>query len=92
MTPQFLRFALAVLAAGLLAGACAAPGEGSGQVRSPDPAPETSAAGGGNEPGGNGTGAYDDTYNFVATTFEGERFELAAHKGTPVVINFWESW
>ena len=30
--------------------------------------------------------------NFVVTTFEGERFELAAQAGHPVVLNFWESW
>lgn len=33
-----------------------------------------------------------DGPNFVVTTFEGERFELAAQAGHPVVLNFWESW
>jgi cytochrome oxidase Cu insertion factor (SCO1/SenC/PrrC family) len=28
----------------------------------------------------------------AVTTFEGERFSLAEHRGTPVVLNFWESW
>ena len=33
-----------------------------------------------------------DGPNFVVTTFEGKRFELAAQAGHPVVLNFWESW
>ncbi|HWL65465.1 MAG TPA: hypothetical protein VNP73_05770 [Actinomycetota bacterium] len=38
--------------------------------------------------GGGGYAAPD----FTVTTFEGEEFRLAVHKGTPVVLNFWESW
>jgi cytochrome oxidase Cu insertion factor (SCO1/SenC/PrrC family) len=30
--------------------------------------------------------------DFTVTTFAGERFNLAAQKGMPVVLNFWESW
>ena len=30
--------------------------------------------------------------DFTVTTFEGEEFRLRVHKGTPVVLNFWESW
>jgi hypothetical protein len=30
--------------------------------------------------------------DFTVTTFEGDRFRLGEHKGTPVVLNFWESW
>lgn len=41
---------------------------------------------------GSSKAPYTDKYNFKATTFDGETFELAVHKGTPVVINFWESW
>ncbi|MBA2726063.1 MAG: hypothetical protein H0U53_08745 [Actinobacteria bacterium] len=44
------------------------------------------------EDGGSTGLAYSEKYNFEATTFDGAPFELAAHKGTPVVINFWESW
>jgi cytochrome c biogenesis protein CcmG/thiol:disulfide interchange protein DsbE len=29
---------------------------------------------------------------FTVTTFAGERFSLEEMKGTPVVLNFWESW
>lgn len=30
--------------------------------------------------------------DFTVTTFEGERFRLSELRGTPVVLNFWESW
>ncbi|MDQ4144321.1 MAG: redoxin domain-containing protein [Actinomycetota bacterium] len=34
----------------------------------------------------------DPAPEFEATTFEGETFSLAEQRGTPVVLNFWESW
>jgi hypothetical protein len=30
--------------------------------------------------------------SFTVETFDGETFALHEHRGTPVVINFWESW
>jgi cytochrome oxidase Cu insertion factor (SCO1/SenC/PrrC family) len=45
--------------------------------------------------GSEAPGSAGDGYrapDFTVTTFEGERFSLAAQKGTPVVLNFWESW
>jgi AhpC/TSA family len=30
--------------------------------------------------------------DFSFETFEGETFSLAEQRGTPVVLNFWESW
>ena len=30
--------------------------------------------------------------DFEVSTFDGTNFALADHRGTPVVINFWESW
>jgi cytochrome oxidase Cu insertion factor (SCO1/SenC/PrrC family) len=30
--------------------------------------------------------------DFTVETFEGESFRLARQRGTPVVLNFWESW
>jgi hypothetical protein len=29
---------------------------------------------------------------FAFETFEGETFRLSEHRGTPIVLNFWESW
>ena len=30
--------------------------------------------------------------DFSVETFGGETFRLTDHRGTPVVLNFWESW
>lgn len=30
--------------------------------------------------------------HFEVTTFDGRTFSLAEQRGTPVVLNFWESW
>lgn len=30
--------------------------------------------------------------DFTVTTFDGDRFSLGEQRGTPVVLNFWESW
>jgi hypothetical protein len=30
--------------------------------------------------------------DFSVKTFEGSTFRLSDHRGTPVVLNFWESW
>ena len=30
--------------------------------------------------------------NFSFETFDGGVFALGEHRGTPVVLNFWESW
>jgi cytochrome oxidase Cu insertion factor (SCO1/SenC/PrrC family) len=40
------------------------------------------------QPGSNPRVAPD----FTVETFDGETFTLSEHRGTPVVINFWESW
>ena len=88
------KIALATVVFALGAGACSSAGMDGGQDRAiPDPASSkaTATTTPGQRADSSGP-AYDDTYNFTATTFDGDRFELAAHKGTPVVINFWESW
>jgi len=43
---------------------------------------------------GEGTdeGAAREAPDFSFETFEGETFSLAEQRGTPVVLNFWESW
>ena len=33
-----------------------------------------------------------ETPSYEFETFEGEAFALAEQRGTPVVLNFWESW
>ena len=37
-------------------------------------------------------GGADAAPAFSFETFEGETFSLAEQRGTPVVLNFWESW
>jgi len=37
-------------------------------------------------------GAAEEAPDFSFETFEGETFSLAEQRGTPVVLNFWESW
>ena len=34
----------------------------------------------------------DRAPNFTIETFDGATFRLSDHRGTPVVLNFWESW
>ena len=34
----------------------------------------------------------DPAPDFKVTTFDGGTFGLAEQRGTPVVLNFWESW
>jgi AhpC/TSA family len=34
----------------------------------------------------------DPAPDFAVETFEGQTFSLAEQRGTPVVLNFWESW
>lgn len=42
---------------------------------------------------GNAGGTVPDAApDFSVQTFTGERFRLSEHRGTPVVLNFWESW
>ena len=37
-------------------------------------------------------GAAEVAPDFSFETFEGKTFSLAEQRGTPVVLNFWESW
>jgi len=39
-----------------------------------------------------GAGRANEAPDFSFETFEGESFSLAEQLGTPVVLNFWESW
>jgi hypothetical protein len=42
-------------------------------------------------PGLEGAGR-EEAADFSFTTFEGDEFSAAEQRGTPVVLNFWESW
>ena len=42
--------------------------------------------------GGTDEGATREAPDFSFETFEGDTFTLAEQRGTPVVLNFWESW
>lgn len=42
---------------------------------------------------GEGRGPVEDPApDFTVTTFDGGTFSLGEQRGTPVVLNFWESW
>jgi len=54
------------------------------------PSPEGGASDSSPSEGGSGTRTPAPEFSFE--TFEGETFSLAEQRGTPVVLNFWESW
>ena len=70
----------------LALGACA--GEPSGETpdRGLESTPDEGAGDGADD------GAASEVPDFSFETFEGETFSLAEQRGTPVVLNFWESW
>jgi hypothetical protein len=41
---------------------------------------------------GSGQPVEDPAPEFEVQTFDGQSFSLAEQRGTPVVLNFWESW
>jgi cytochrome oxidase Cu insertion factor (SCO1/SenC/PrrC family) len=54
---------------------------------------DNNATGTGTRPGGGSDeGAAQEAPDFSFETFEGDTFSLAEQRGTPVVLNFWESW
>ncbi|MDQ3662557.1 MAG: hypothetical protein M3454_16200 [Actinomycetota bacterium] len=87
MIPRAIAAATAVA---VLLGACSPgppPGtesRGSGAVQAGSKAKGRA----GSPPAGRSPGAND----FSVTTFEGGTFSSALRRGTPVVLNFWESW
>ena len=72
---------LVFVAAGVALSACGAP---DGPTRS-----EGSNAGAGS---GRGESSSAPAPDFTVETFDGRSFTLSEQRGTPVVLNFWESW
>jgi cytochrome oxidase Cu insertion factor (SCO1/SenC/PrrC family) len=81
---------LTIIFAGLALAAC-----GGDSPQATDPAPATSATPT-DDPAQNRNRSPDPPANpapdFTVTTFEGTRFSLSEQRGSPVVLNFWESW
>ncbi|MBA2425699.1 MAG: redoxin domain-containing protein [Actinobacteria bacterium] len=85
-TPFGKATLLAAVTCGLLVGAC-------GQEVSPQTAPAGGSDRSSVKSGRAGTGAEPvKGPDFTLATFDGSGFRLADHRGTPVVLNFWESW
>jgi cytochrome oxidase Cu insertion factor (SCO1/SenC/PrrC family) len=74
---------LVLVAAAVVFAACggAEPRQGAG--------PRPGATRAGESPGDEATDLAPD---FKLETFDGATFRLSDHRGTPVVLNFWESW
>jgi hypothetical protein len=73
------RFTAIVLAGAMSLVGCGRASEGPGDSLDQSRSPQ---------PGSRAAPAPD----FSIETFDGDRFRLSEQRGTPVVINFWESW
>jgi hypothetical protein len=76
-----IKCVLALTAAGLALSAC---GDPAGPTRSEG---TSTGAGGGRE-----ESSSEPAPDFTVETFDGHSFTLSEQRGTPVVLNFWESW
>jgi hypothetical protein len=89
------RFLFLLTTAALLGSACAAttdaPGdrEGASGQETSTPSDASKRKGGASRPNGP---VEDPAPEFAFETFEGSTFRLSEQRGTPVVLNFWESW
>ena len=81
---------LTIIVAGLALVAC---GVESPQATDPAPATSPTRTDGSAQ---NRNRSHDPPANpapdFTVTTFDGARFSLSEQRGSPVVLNFWESW
>ena len=75
-----MRCFLVLAATGLTLSACGAPDE-------PTRSEGTNAGA-----GGRGESSSALASDFTVETFDGHSFTLSEQRGTPVVLNFWESW
>jgi hypothetical protein len=86
MTPAIRhRLVAAIAATMLLVVSCGGP------ERSPQTEPRSNAPRTGNDKSSD-AGSTDLAPDFSVQTFDGETFDLSEYRGTPVVLNFWESW
>lgn len=81
---------LVVLCLALIAGACGAAEET--PETAPGALPSSRAESSEASEDKKSTAPEDPAPDFSVTTFEGETFALGEQRGTPVVLNFWESW
>jgi len=96
---QVKKLLFLAVAAALIGSACGGNDpETTGGSESPQPQAATPPAepdsgepddGGSGEPGEKPADLAPD---FTVETFDEDTFTLAEHRGTPVVLNFWESW
>lgn len=80
---------LLVLCLALIGSACGAAQE---TPAAPGALPSTRGADPDTGGGKNTSLPEDPAPDFSVTTFDGETFALGEQRGTPVVLNFWESW
>jgi cytochrome oxidase Cu insertion factor (SCO1/SenC/PrrC family) len=86
MTPAVRhRLVAAIAAAIFLLVACGGP------ETSPEAQPRSKAPRTGNDKSSDAR-SKDLAPEFSVQTFDGDTFRLSDHRGTPVVLNFWESW
>ena len=84
---------LLVITIAFIASACGGGRPEAGGDRSnPPDSGEPSADPGGGGKNGDGDEPKDLAPDFSVETFDGDTFKLSEHRGTPVVLNFWESW
>jgi thiol-disulfide isomerase/thioredoxin len=80
----------ATLAAALLLAACSAPPDGAAAPAAPAPAAPAPAAPSVAAPAP--APVATDTPSLAIKTFDGQDYDLAAHRGKWVVVNFWATW
>lgn len=85
------RTALLLLLA-LTGAACGEAGSSSPLQVKERETPASTSAGGESAPDDPGSAEKDGGVDFTVQTFDGKTFTMSEHRGSPVVLNFWESW
>jgi hypothetical protein len=96
MRKLWLGLALTCLLMGAACAQSSSDPTGAGPSPNDSPAGEAKATPNGNggekKPPASGEPVENPAPDFEVTTFDGEEFALREQRGTPVVLNFWESW